>query len=229
MKKLVLSLSLALSLFLVIGISTNAEEDSALDPKGRFDARVEQLKENHEANITERKANYAAKKAAAEEAQTFKLDIISTYAPELYEQYEVAFEEHMSVHEELHETNISLREEAFDATMEGLEALKDEQFELVDSGDITYRDASEHLRQYLNDQRNYYKSIREQYRTDIAELVAQNEADRVIRQGLKADLRIAITSGDSERAGEIIETLYDHLLRHSQFDKDKLAFLKSYL
>ena len=227
MRKALTTLALVLTMILTAGISVNAEEPTQ-DPEARFNERIEIMTENHEARIEEAQATFESSVEEALARQARKLELVDTYAPELYSDYEAGFAEHISVHEDLHETRIELREDGFDGIIEGLIDLKDEVFAQAEAGEITFREAAEDLRAYLETERLEVQEKRDDYNEAIADLLAEEEANHEIVEGLKEELRAAIEAGEDQEANEIIETLYDYLQLHIEFDLAKLAIMETF-
>lgn len=220
-------MAMVLSVLFLGGTSASAEVRNQIDPEDRFDARIEKMTERHNDFLEQKEATFQSKKEHALVRQSKKLDLIALYAPELHPLYADAFTDHIAVHEDLHATHIGLREEAFTTTIDGLIALKEELFPLAQAGTMTYREVAAELRQYLEDQRASYQAIRETYAQDISDLNTQNDANKVLVDALKADLRAAIAAADADSANGIIHELYEYLLLHIQYDNDKLEILNT--
>lgn len=227
MKKILLTAALALSIFFIPGITTNAEETLRMTPDERFDAHIEAMTKRHENIVAEKQAEQDEHLALALEYQAIKLEIVDLYAPEMYELYAEGFTEHNSTHETLFATRMALRDTSFELLVEGMTSVKDDVFAQAEAGEITYKEASEAIQVYKQDQIAYDQSVVEQYLADIEDLVAQNEANKEIAEGLKEDLRAAVEAEDFEAANRLITELYDYLILHIEFDYAKLAIMEA--
>ena len=227
MKKIILSIAMVLTVLFLGGMNTNAEVRNPIDPEEGCNERIELMTEKHDAFLEEKKATFQSKRADALVRQSKKLALVNRYAPELYQPYMDAFSDHTTVHEALHATHVSLREEAFNATMEKLIALKEELYPLVQAGTMTYREVGAELRLYLEEQRATHRAIREAYAQEISDLNAQNDVNKAMVDALKAGLRGAIEAKDIASANDIIKESYDYLLGHIQYDNDKLDILNN--
>lgn len=226
MKKIILSLALALTVLFITAPSANAEERPTADPEARFEAHIEKMTEMHETRLAEATTTFEERKAEKEEGIAFKLELVAEYAPEIYDIYEASFGEHITVHESLFAEHIDLRVEGFDLMVDGLYALKDELFPLAEAGEMTYKEVGEAFKAFKEEQRAYYAEVKDAYKADIADLEAANEANKVIVEELKAELRLAVEAGDVETANAIITELYDYLVAHVAFDNAKLVILE---
>lgn len=240
MKKTLLTLAFVFAAFFALTINTNAEEiepataaevpapeRERIDPEVKFQEHVDNMTANHEANIEQATANYEENLATALERIAFKKDLVAEFASEMSGLYEIAWDDHIAVHELLFNIRMDIRETAFTNYLDGLIELKEELFPVAETGEMTYKEVFESLRTYSEETKAANEVIREEAQSRIDELDAAWEVNKEIVDGLKAELRAAIEAEDVDTANAIIVELYDYLVLHVQYDNDKLVVLES--
>jgi len=228
MKKLSRVFALTLTL-LVMVTSVSVFADETMTPEERFEERNEKFLEKRDERIARAEERLIELEEKRFERQSRSLDIITEFAPDMFEAYEIGFETHNELHELLFETHKSVRENMFDEAMEEMEELKDELFEKAEAGEMTYREVREQLIEAHKANRMELEAFRLEIDEALADVRAKEEIDREERLVLKEQLITAIRTENNESAEEIIIELYDYLLSHIEFDQYKLDVISSYI
>ena len=228
MKKNLLSLTLVMCLLFISGMTVHAEEEATKPTiEERFAQRMDEQTQKRLTLVEEKTASFEERKATAQEGQTKKLALINLYAPEMYDAYLDAFADHVTVHEQLFQAHKSLRLEASEMTATGLSNLKDTLLPMVEDGTMTGKEMGQELRAYLQEQKTYLSSVKDQYKAEIEAINTENETNKELAKSLKSDLRLAIEAEDVDTANALITELYDYLLAHTQYDYEKLEVLEA--
>lgn len=228
MKKLSRVFALTLTL-LVMVTSVSAYADETMTPEERFYEKTEQFLEKRDERIARVEERFTELEEKRFERQSRSLDIVTRFAPDMFEAYEIGFENHNELHELLFETHKAVRENMFDEAMEEMEALKDDLFEKAEAGEMTYREVREQLIEAHKANRMEFEAFRLEIDEALAEVRAEEEVDREERIELKEQLITAIRAQNNESAEEIIIELYDYLLSHIEFDQYKLDVISSHI
>lgn len=230
-----LLLLLILSLSMVTanaGEVTTRAERTPIDPDLTFEERLELRLLEVEARLDEfletRETNYNERVAKGAEATARKLALIEEFAPELLTAYTTAFDDHSIVHELLFNEAYDKQEAYVIETKAGIESLQLEVIEAVNNETMTPKEAATLIKEYLVAQKEDYKATKDAYKAEIEPLNEVNEANKVIVQALKEDLKAAITEGDSEAINSILAELLTWSSVHLDFDYAKLAILETY-
>lgn len=207
----------------------NAEEavPNRKTPDERFDILITRLEEKREQHIERQEERWSERQQVREERSDDYLDIVAEYAPELLSDYEAAIATHNTLHETLFNTRMSLKTNYSDETLAALYTLKVDLYAQAEAGEITWREVQETIKDFLQNSRETFKSNKEAYKEAILEAQADWEEKTAEIKSLREDLAKVLNVNDTDAVVEIIETLYDCLLEHIEFDQFKLDTLNS--
>lgn len=209
--------------------STSAFMGEAVKNKENVTARYENFFEKREENQVRRldkaTTRWEERLEKRDAAITRHLEVIQLYAPELLEDYELAFEEHKAVHTDLMEARTAIAEAYMNETNVGLETLKAEIEEKLEAKEITTKEAREMIRTYMLERKEGFKTLFGEFQEAIAEEKAAYEILKAEADVLKTELRAAIEAEDADLCNTLLAELYDYLLVHIEFDQFKLDTL----
>ncbi len=194
----------------------------------KFDAKMEERQEVINQRAAERAAEFDAKVADVQERSALHMDIVEEYTPELVMDFEAVADAHQIVHQSLFDQHLRIRTEFQEETNAGLEALKADLFAALEDGSMTGMEVRQAFKAYLEERRQEATSIKDAYLADIEALNAENDANRELAKGLKAELRTALENEDSETIVSILYQLLDLANAHVEYDYAKLAILETY-
>lgn len=191
----------------------------------RYDNFFEKREENQARRLDQATTRWENRLEKREAVMARHLEVIKLYAPELLEDYEVAFEEHESVHTDLMEARTAIAKDYMDETNVGLETLKAEIEEKLEAEEITTKEAREMIRTYMLERKEGFKALFDAFQEAIAEEKAAYEIIKAEADALKTELRAAIEAEDADLCNTLLTQLYDYLLLHIEFDQFKLDTL----
>lgn len=230
-----LVLLLILSLSMVTANAGELDTRPARNPENqnltfeeRIDARIDAIQLKMDEFLAKRTSKYEELVAKGLEASTKKLTLITEFAPELITDFEQAYDNHFEVHQLLFESTYSKQEAYSIEIIAGLETLKTEVLLAVEAETMTAKEASLILKDYLIAKQEEFKAIKDAYKAEIEPLKEVNQANKLIVQELKAELRIAAEAGDTEAITDILTELLTWGEVHLDFDYAKLAILDTY-
>ncbi|MDF1617371.1 hypothetical protein [Petrocella sp. FN5] len=209
------------------GGSPNMNQGQNRSTTARYDNFFEKREENQVRRLDKVTKRWEERLEKREAVMARHLEIIKLYAPELLEDYEVAFEDHKAVHRDSMEVRTAIAKDYMDETKAGLEELKAEIEEKIEAEEITTKEAKEMIKTYMLERREGFKTLFDTYLEAIAE---EKEAYEVLKdeaEALKIELRAAIEAEDADRCNELLTELYDYLLLHIEFDQLKLDTLNN--
>lgn len=228
MKKLLKVLSVTtLSLLFSTSILVNAMEfpEGKVSKDERFTNFESRAEEKKDERMDIAKEKHAQRKDKREIRSEQMLEIVSNFAPELYEDYEEAVNSHEILHLNLFNKHEEIRESHFAEIKIEVQELKDELFAQVEAGELTFREARDQIQDFMKTNRESLKAELDAFRDEISDEADDWKSNQEVIKGLFEDLKVAIDSEDTESANEIIYDLYNYLLDHIQFDQFKLDTL----
>lgn len=196
--------------------------------ESKIDERIESYTERAEEFLIERTSNFQERSSKANDSYEFRLNVVTDYAPDLIEAFDQAFNGHLEVHQLLFETSYSLHEDYHGETLAGMGSLKVEVLTAIEEGSMTYREASDVLKEYLQGRREEYIELRSQYQDEITYLNEENDETKEIVAQLKAELRTAVQEEDYDTCETIIAELIEYANIHTEYDYAKLDILLTY-
>lgn len=235
MKKLSKAISLSLSVLLLsmffAGGPTYAREvdpSTTNNPETKYDEMLLKLEQKADERYDMAYTKWVAEREKDAVRRAKFLEVVTEFAPDMVDDYELAFDTHYDVHEELFSTHTDIRLAYFEETKVLLAELKTELLTKVSAGEITWREAQAIIKDFLIERKTNSEANWEAYRSSIepAKLAWQAKVEEV--KALHAELRLAIKDGDSELAAETINEIYSYLLEHITFDEFKLTTLKAH-
>ena len=175
--------------------------------------------------IEEKRSEFIEGSLGREERQAKMLDIIILYAPDYYDAYVEAFDEHNALHDALFEAHVAKAEENFEAAQAALDAYKDELWAQFKNGEVTLKEMREALKVFGQELRAEFEAEREAVRLAAEAWLEENGNDKEEIEALRAALKDAIENEDQEAAYPLIVESYEHQLVHIEFDVFKLSLL----
>tara|TARA_Y100000588_G_scaffold231174_1_gene244930 strand:+ start:303 stop:1022 length:720 start_codon:yes stop_codon:yes gene_type:complete len=166
-----------------------------------------------------------------EEKAELRLELVETYAPDQVDTYSALVVEHQNLHaaidsakEEIKEIRESKREEAKEDLKAYIEGLKSQ----IENEEITREEAAELFDTYTEE----LKENRESFKPDqdaLDKIKADLEANKSARQTVRASLKEAIDSEDTDAAYQLILDLIELGAEHNVIDQVKLDLIEDLL
>ncbi len=230
MKKLITLICLTLILTLSASIIVSAEEIDASETTQEKALRRQDRSTAVADKIAEREAQKAAaveKQAAAKERL---LLIVDEHAPELTDDFQVAYSNHLAVHEALEALQLEIREEKKSSLKAEFEALRSDIKAQIEDGSLDRDGARILLTAAREETKASSQADREALKAEIESLKVTYNQSKETRQSLQAALKAAIETNDSAATTEALEAIYQNLLNHIDFDEAKLdLFLNNFV
>lgn len=196
-------------------------------PEDKFNGFISELEQKQASRFDEANANWTQNQTKRQSRDALFLEMVAQYAPDLSISYEEAFAEHDALHLALFNIRTGIRSDYNTATIQGLTALKDDLFEKVNNGELTYKEARETMKIYLTTRKESFIASKDSYQAVIAPAAADWEIKVTEIKALHQELKAAIAADDSVAAASIIAELYDYLIAHIAFDQLKLDTMNS--
>lgn len=227
MKKLFIILTVVLMLSSTMVVSAEETTTTKQSPEDRFNGFLLELEEKQDARYDEIDSKWSERQDKRQERNTGFLETVAQYAPELLSSYETAFDTHDALHVELFNKRTAIRTTYSDETMAALTILKEDLFAQATAGEITWKEARQSLKVFLQESKDSYVASKTTYKDTVLAAKTDWEANVVEIKALRQELRTAIETNDTVTAAGIIEELYDYLLQHIEFDQFKLDTMNS--
>ncbi len=225
MKKPLLMLTLALMLSGTVAANAAEVKTAKPLPEERFQTFVSGIEEKQNSKSEKLLAIWNEKTDERETRNENFMTLVTQYSPELQSDFETAFETHNELHNNLFEARNRIRTEFQEETAAMLSELKETLLAQVASQEITSKEAISSLKSFMNERRDGFNALLEEYKNLISSEAEDWESISAEVKTLHKELKAAIKADNTAEISSIITELYDYLLQHISFDQLKLDTL----